>query len=140
MKNINKIAFGFTFYAASTLFVYFLISYCTSLEVVENVFGQTMNVVYAILSLSISLIIQIKFLKFKDSRTLLIFGIINIIAYLLVLVLAIYINLGGLKTNKFQFVAASIGLYIYSGIEMLCGITQVVKSIKLDKIENNKSI
>lgn len=139
MSFIKK-AIGYLLtYAAGTIFAYEIFNagiyfYLPGEDKVASsslINGIYLPIIYACFGLAVLIFAQTRWVKVTDKTEHLIYGVFNIVFFLLVLCLAIIMNTYSVTKNAPIFGISSIPLYVLSIIEVGYGLYHVITSSKM---------
>jgi hypothetical protein len=141
MSFIKK-AIGYLLtYAAATIFAYEIFNagiyfYLPGDDKVASsalINGVYLPIIYACFGLAVLIFAQTRWVKVTDKTEHLIYGVFNIVFFLLILCLAIIMNTYSVTKNAPIFGISSILLYVLSIIEVGYGLYHAIVSSKMEE-------
>lgn len=142
--NIIKKGAGYLLtYGGATIFayeifnagIYFYSTVEDKLATASLIRGLYLPIVFACFGLAILLLTQTKWVKVTDKKETMIYGIFNIVFFLLILALAIIMAVLGAERNAGAFGISSIPLFALSLLEMAFGVAEIIRSNKTPEEE-----
>jgi hypothetical protein len=133
MKYLKKGLAYLVNYSASTLFVYCLFNIgmyfyrpSYSVEPKALLTGIYLQIIYAVLALTVLLIVELRFLKSEDEQEQLIYGVLNVVFYTVILALCIVLLVLSFQKNAILLGALAFLLLAFDLIHLGYGICLIV--------------